>query len=133
MNLTSLTLDKFLCSDCAEIIPAPIDSFQNAQHDLAAMVGPLVRVLGQDYSLHEITNQPGDVVLLFQGSPVGFYSGDLVAIDANHQGRSLSVPLVLEGVKHRPVPTKRVMSISGKNAFTKAWRVANGLDPNPWP
>ena len=133
MELTSLTLDEFLCSDHAEIIPAPADSFQDTQSGHAAMPGPLIRTLGQGYSIHEIINQPGDVILCFEGSPVGFYMGDLVAVDAKHQGRSLSVPMVIEGVRHRALPAKRTMSVQGRSAFTKAWRVANGLDPDPWP
>ncbi len=135
MNLTTLSLEDFLCEDPAHNAPAAPTAFLCAKPLLASLIGEKVRDVGE-YTLHKLnTGVPGDVVLLWQGEPVGCYFGELLVIDDDdkHRGHDLSVPLILEAVKHRPNPTSRKMSEAGKAALTKAWRVANGEIPGPWP
>jgi hypothetical protein len=132
VNLTTISLDDFLCKGAAQIVPASPAAFLGVEPHLPPLIGAKVRDVGQ-YALHKLNSDPGDMVLLLQGKPIGCYLGDLLAIDDNYQGQKLSVPLVLEAVKARPQPTKRKMSQAGEAALATAWRVANGKIADPWP
>jgi len=134
MDLTTLTLDEFLCTGNNTITSADPSTFLAIKTAISSMLGQKVRNVGPYYILYTLNSGiPGDVILLHQGEPVGVYLGEMLAIDPNHQRKDLSVPLILEGVQHRPKPTDRKMTPAGKSALTKAWRVANGQIVNPWP
>jgi len=64
---------------------------------------------------------------------VGVYCGEWLSIMRSHRGRCLSVPLILAAIEHRPMPAERKVTEAGLKALEKAWRVGNGLEPNPWP
>lgn len=132
MDLEKLTFDEFLCGN-AEIRKDSLPlAFQGLKDELLHDIGEKVRDVEQ-FALHRMKSDQGDVVLLYQGEVAGYYVGEALAIDDKFRCRGLSIPLILEAVKHRPPPTKRQMTEAGKAALTKAWRVANGELPNPWP
>lgn len=132
MDLTKITLDEFLCHT-TEDIPASPDAFSAAAGSFDDLVGRLIRALGGGYEIHQMDEQPGDVLLLHNGAVVGFYVGDTIAIASGHMRKSLSTPLILEAVKNRLLPDRRTLSEAGRGALTKAWMVANGCIQNPWP
>ena len=98
------------------------------------MVGALIHSFGQKYSLHAlVSGASGDVVLLHDKLPVGMYWGDVLAIKTEHQGRSLSTPMILAAVRDRTIPKQRKVSAPGLRALEIAWEVAHGVRPDPWP
>ena len=131
MDLREISLAEFLCDDNATMAEAAHDVFAELKPIL--VVGPLLRTLGEAYALHQFDDQPGDVVLLYAGEPVGCYWGEQLAISTDHQGKKLSVPLILAAVAERSLPPKRTMSESGRKALEFAWKVANGQNVDPWP
>lgn len=131
MDLTKLTLAVFLCDGNATMAPAAQDEFEKVKPNLS--IGGVLRHLGKGYTIHRFDDQAGDVVLLHDGEPIGCYLGEVLAISADHQGKKLSVPLILQAVAERRLPTKRTMSESGRKVLTLAWKVANGQAGNPWP
>ncbi len=134
MDLTKLTLSEFMCADTAVMREDLPGAFDKDRDSLRALVGEVLRELDDCYSLNRInTRRDGDVALLYKGELVGYYYGDTIAIADAHTGKSLSVPMILEGVKYRTLPASREHSMAGKKAFEKAWRVANGQQENPWP
>jgi hypothetical protein len=93
-----------------------------------------LRTLKDGYALHQLnTGRSGDVGLIFEAELIGFYVDQTIALSERHQGKSLSIPMILEGTKHRTLPSSRLHTSAGKKAFEKAWRVVNGFEPNPWP
>jgi len=128
-----MTEDEFLCADARELLPADPNAFENIRPVLSSMIGPLIRNLGSGYSIHHVSNQLGDVILMHKHAPVGCYLGELLAIDDAHKGNALSVPLVLSAVAHRETPLQRKVSDPGLAALRKAWRVANNIETDPWP
>ena len=133
MDLTSLTEDEFLCSDNRTLLPADPHAFENIRDLLSSMIGPCIRSLGSGYAVHHVSNQLGDVVLIYQGKPIGGYLGELLAIDDAHKGKALSVPMVISAVPNRQLPLQRKVSDAGLAALRKSWRVANSIEQNPWP
>lgn len=133
MDLTTLSLDDFLCaSNCTDSSDV-INPFSGLEAEFSSRIGPQIRLLGMVYSIHEVAHSSGDTLLLCDGKVVGFYSGDTLAIADEHQKKGLSVPLILAATRDRPVPTKRMLTQDGKKALTYAWNVANGFVKNPWP
>lgn len=133
MDLTALTLDEFLGGANPVTAPADPGAFTGLAGLFDTMIGRHLRSLGQGYTVHQFAQQNGDVLLVLNGVLVGFYVGETLAIHPEHQGRNLSVPLILAAVPDRDLPTARTFSPGGLAALTKAWRVANGLTANPWP
>jgi hypothetical protein len=133
LDLTKLTLDQFMCTGNAVIVPADPDAFLCVKSEIAPLVDAQLRILGGGYAIHKMKTGPEDVVLLYRDSPVGCYWGELLAVDSDHQDKKLSVPLILWGVKNRSLPASRKLSCPGKQALEKAWRVANCIIPDPWP
>jgi hypothetical protein len=130
MDLKKTSLAEFLCDDDTTMAEADDDVFETVKPTL--VIGPLLQILGEGYALHQLDDQSGDVVLLYADEPVGCYWGEQLAISPDHQGKKLSVPLILLAVAERPLPAKRTMSKNGKKALTSAWKVANGKATNPW-
>ncbi len=56
-----------------------------------------------------------------------------MVIDPAVRGKKLSVPLVLGAVAEREFRGSRKLTTYGEAALRKAWRVANGMEKNPWP
>lgn len=134
IDLTNISLDDFLCSSNQENLSASDHSFDEIGDSIAAMVGSAIRRLSNEYAIHElISGATGDVALLYNGEVVGCYWGDLLAISYPHTGKKLSVPLIIEGVKGRSMPSARKVSDAGIKALTLAWNVANGKIGDPWP
>jgi hypothetical protein len=131
MDLRQIPLAVFLCDDVATMAEADNNVFDELKP--ALVVGPLLRILGKGYALHQLDDQPGNVVLLHTNEPVGCYWGEQLAVHPDHQRKRLSVPLILQAVAERSLPTKRTMSKSGRKALKFAWEVANGNAANPWP
>ena len=130
MDLLQLTLDEFLCIDDLEMTSDVPLAFENSV-DALPPIGSKIKNLGP-YALHYFSNQSGNVALLLDCVPVGFYWGDVLAIDGGHRGKGLSVPMILEAIKERPPPKKRILSCAGRHALAKAWSVANGHAVDSW-
>ena len=133
LDLKALTLAEFLCDGNCEEDNQDIDVFGQSCPNAGKARGELIRELGQGYTLLAVDGEPGNVRLAHEGLLVGFYEGETIAISREHRGHQLSVPLILAAVVDRPIPTGRKLFTGGKIALTRAWRVANGLDDNPWP
>lgn len=132
MNLAEITCEVFMCDlneqDAQAVTPDFM--FESLYDDLSKKKLSPVVDLGRGYTLASISS--GDIVLLSDEQPVGFYIGEALNIQDAHKGRKLSVPLILEAVKYRPVPTERKFSLAGFRSLTFAWDVANGKRQNPW-
>lgn len=123
-----------MCVGAASMAEDRPGTFEQERAQLESRVGPPIRRLNDDYVLHGIeTGRSGDVGILHQGQLVAFYVDQTIAVSDRHQGRSLSIPMILEGSKHRALPPGRSHTAAGKKAFEKAWRIANGFEPHPWP
>ncbi len=134
MDLRTISLDEFLCTGAQSVAAPTHFDFQSAVADpYSSLVGAHIRSLGQHYELHVVAGSPSDILLLHSGDIVGCYVGPTLAIDEAHQGKALTVPLILAAVVSRSLPTSRQLVPGGKAALTKAWRVANGQIRNPWP
>jgi len=134
MDIMQLTLDEFLAAPpSATAAPSLLDFYSAIATPFAGEVGPLIRTLSNGYALHEVRGQPWDVLLLDNGSIVGAYVGELLAVDDAYQRKGFTVPLVLAAVDRRPLPRSRKLVAGGRAALTKAWRVAHGFAKNPWP
>ena len=132
MDLTVISLEDFLVSDPGDNIPSGPDRFLNVESTYSEHVGNIISDLGDRYTIHQFNNQAGDVLLLYDGKVVGGYVGESIDIDANHKGKGLSTPLILSAVPHRNLPSRRILSMEGRAALTKAWQVANGEKQSHW-
>lgn len=133
MDLTKISLDAFLCGEAntpKSDVPNP---FAQIAPMLQDQVGPEIRSLGSGYALHRMKDSAANVLLTASGRIVGCYWNDILSIDDDHQSRGLSVPLILEAIKHRELPKEQKLSAAGKAALKYAWEVANGKRENPWP
>ena len=133
MDLTKLSEREFICENSLEEAPADPSAFFHVKDILSGMIGTHIRSIGSGYEIYEVAGQPGDVVLILNHEVVGCYFGELLAIDPDHKGKNLSTPLILAAIPNRQPPTERKVSAPGLAALRKAWRVANGLENNPWP
>ena len=134
MNLANMTLEQFMCEpENYTLMPPAFEPFDQVAMIVEPMLGASIGALGQGYVLHRIDDGSGNVALKHNGELVGCYFSNLLAIRADHVGKSLGVPLVLAAVKGRPAPTERKVSELGDKTLRKAWRVANGIIDNPWP
>lgn len=133
MDITKLSLEEFMCGDGNTIHESPPGVFEVSSEAVRPFVGQELRRLDDHYTVNELQTGEGDVALLCDGDLVGYYCGPTIAIAESHQKKDLSVPMILEAVKNRPAPTARTHSTAGRNALRKAWRVAHGEEPNPWP
>lgn len=133
MDLSTLSLDAFLCSSDYAIVDASPGAFHLVGPTVAYLVTGRRRSLGRSFALHHMTTDPGDVALLSGATLIGFYFDDLLAIDPAFAGRKLSVPLILAAAPCRPIPVKRSLSPAGRASLECAWRVAHGLERDPWP
>lgn len=133
MQLHSLTLDQFLCTQNLSIAEADANTFHFHAPLFKHLVGPKVRTLNYGYDLHQLGPFLGDIALLYKGQLAGFYHSQVLAIDPGHASKQLSVPLILAAVPHRALPTARLLSPAGRVALERAWEVANDLRTNPWP
>jgi hypothetical protein len=139
VNPAEMTEDEFLCTH--DIIQQP-----NANGISASEMGaiilremnvqsfsgfPILRVCG---NFRIIRLAAGDTGLIDdQDNLVGYYIGEGLLIDpgpASKQG--LSVPLILDALPQRPLPTRRKVSEGGEAALRKAWRVANKKEKCTW-
>ena len=137
MDLARLSLDQFLnVTDFPEVDPIR-DAFVGDFSSFAEIFEPLVREpirrLSEHYFLAQLDDDLGDVALMCRNELVGFYHGNVLILHDAHQGRGLSIPLILAAVKSRPAPGPRMLTTAGRAALTRAWQVANGLAANPWP
>ncbi len=133
MDLTQLTEAQFLCDGARDgDLDNPL-AFSLLEMALENLPLAPVRTLNADYELHVVVGQPGDTVMLHKGEVVGGYLGESLALRDDHQRIGLSTALILAAVPYRPAPIKRTVSNLGEAALRKAWRVANGKAPNPWP
>ncbi|WP_342238106.1 hypothetical protein [Inquilinus sp. OTU3971] len=132
MNLQTISLDQFLCKGASQYASSNQNSFDNLKPALEPLIGNTIRNLGSGYVLYEL-GAAGNTALKYNGSFVGLYYDEVLAIETSHQGKFLSVPLVLDAVIHRQLPSKRILSQAGERALVKAWMVANSRIPNPWP
>jgi hypothetical protein len=133
LDLRTLTLSEFLCDGKCSGEDQDTDVFGMLHTNATKAQGEIIRDLGQGYTVLAVDGVPGNVRLAHEGLLVGFYEGETIAISRQHQGHQLSVPLILAAVVDRPLPTSRKLFTGGKIALKRAWRVANGLDDNPWP
>lgn len=126
-------MEEFLCNASSVEAPADPNAFAAGATTFAPLVGGKIRDLGQNYSIHHLKSAVGDTAVLHDGHLVGFYCGEMLAVRRDHQGDRLAVPLILEAVPYRALPTKRTLSSGGRAALARAWRVANGEEDDPWP
>lgn len=135
MDLAKVFLEDFLNEDPGKAAPASGSTAEDICDIAASNLGALIRIFGpnNDYKLCHVKTQAGDIALCHNGDVIGAYITNVLIIKAAHHGNKLSVPLVLEAVKHRNLPGKRTLSEAGKKALTRAWDVANGKCVNPWP
>ncbi|MBX3429982.1 MAG: hypothetical protein KF779_10400 [Hyphomonadaceae bacterium] len=131
MDLTALTEDQFLCGATPHG-DASAFGFDDLAIAISPFLGASIRALRDGYSLNASTDDPGNVFLLHNGEIVGFYWTETLLIADAHTGKALSIPLILEAVKARPLPASRKVTHAGHKALRKAWRVANGKEFNPW-
>lgn len=132
MNITELTLDEFLVTNNQISTESNKDAFSFGEPSFKDLIGGRIALLQEGFTLHHLSSDYGDVALLHNNELVGYYAGEVIAISASYQGRGLSVPMILEAVKMRPLPPKRNLSGAGKAALTAAWKVAHGLATNNW-
>jgi hypothetical protein len=99
VDITTMTLTQFLCNSTQDVPATPYAFVIAASAITTSMIGAKLRDLDQQYAIHELNTDIGDAILLYNGSPVGFYWGETIAIDPAHQGKKLSVPLVYSGYK----------------------------------
>lgn len=133
MNITEMTEGEFLCDGNRELHPPKPTSLDDFLPVLQELGYDYVRNLSSSsYELHQIRNQPGDMVLVVEGQVIGLYFGDVLTIDANHRGKGLSTPLVLSAIPYRSAPTDRKVTDDGLRALRSAWKVAHGLKVSPW-
>lgn len=133
MDVTKLSLDEFLNEDDCERDKSAAPDFNSMASLFEPFVGSKVRDLDDEYAVHELGNEgPSNVALKWKDAFVGFYDRTLIVIAESHQGKKLSVPLILEASKHRPPPPPRNLTNDGRHALTLAWEVANGVKPDPW-
>ena len=133
MDLTKLSEAQFLCDGARTgDMDNPL-AFELGLQAIEGLDHQHARDLGHGYALHQVSHQSGDFLLVRAGEVVGLYVGESLALHPEHRGRGLSTPLILAAVPHRPLPSKRILSSAGERALRKAWRVANGIEPNPWP
>lgn len=130
-----MTLDEFLNEDLDQFAPAaspqPFETYATIFNPL---VRDKVRDLNSEYAVHLLDDiDPGDVALMWQGQLVGFYHVNLLIVSDEHRGKKLSVPLILEACKHRLPPPRRTLTFNGRSALTLAWKVAHGIETDPWP
>lgn len=133
MNISGLTLATFLCDHAQVLASADPNAFFTSAPSVHGLLHEPRRPLGQGYELYSLVTGPADVALLYDGDLVGFYMGDLLAIDPAHTGKALSVPMVLAVTPYRPLPTIRTLSYGGRAALRTAWEVAHGVRTDPWP
>ncbi len=133
MNISALTLATFLCNHAQTMAPADPNAFFNSAPTVHGLLGAPLRALGLGYELYNLVTGPADVALVHQGDLVGFYFGELLAIDPAHGGKALSTPMILSAAPHRPLPASRTLSDEGKAALRVAWEVAHGVRTDPWP
>ena len=137
MNLHTMTLDEFLCVGNIRMKEASPFAFEAGAAGLAEFLpspfGQPIKAFGEGYEIHSMTSADGDVCLLFDRSPVGFYWGEALAVANQFQGNGLSIPLILAAVPSRQRPERRTLSVNGRKALERAWRVARGHEANPWP
>lgn len=128
MDLKSLTLDQFLSVPNLTITSSVVDQFGMMAALFRPYVGGAWHDLGAGYFLHHLGDNPGDIAVVKNGELVGFYNGQVVAVDPAHAKLGLGTALVLAAAPHRPLPLSRTLSPEGKATLTKAWMVANGHD-----
>ena len=134
VDILALTLEQFMCTGRSTMAEDRPGTFEHDQAMLQPLVGRVVRRLNDQYALHQInTGREGDVGVVCNGELVAFYVDQTIAVSSGHQGNALSIPMVLEGTRFRTLPTSRNHTAAGKRTFEKAWKVAHGLEPNPWP
>lgn len=134
MDLTQLTLETFMCTGKSSMAEDRPGTFEQDKAQLQGLIGQPIRRLNDDYTLYQLkTGRDGDVGLLYKGDLIAFYVDQTIAVSEQHQGKALSIPMILEGSRFRSLPSSRSHTAAGKKAFEKAWRVANGLESNPWP
>lgn len=134
MDLTKMSLDDFLKEDDSERDKSAKPDFDSMACLFEPFVGGKIRNLDDEYAVHELGNEgPSNVALMWKDAFVGFYDRTLMVIAEPHQGKKLSLPLILEASKHRPPPLPRNLTNDGRRALTLAWEVANGVKPDPWP
>jgi hypothetical protein len=137
MDVSKLSLEEFLNETIFSEVDPVRDAFVGDFHELASIyhshVGATIRQLDESYALARLGNDLSDVALTFEGQIAGLYHGNVLILDAAHQGKSLSTPLILEAAKARPDPNPRMLSDAGRAALTRAWQVAHDQVANPWP
>lgn len=133
MDLTKIQECEFLCDGNRTITGDTVATFEITKPIVSGLSMVSIRPLSGGYEIHTISEDKKDVAVLQNGEIVGFYLGELLAVDAKHGYKGLATAMILEAVKHRPLPDRRIVTLSGEKALRRAWRVANGLERNPHP
>lgn len=133
MDITKMTEGEFLCDGNCELHPPKPTSLDDYLPVLQEVGYDYVCHLpNSEYELHQVRNQPGDVVLVLVGQVIGLYFGDVLTIDDSYRGQGLSTPLVLSAIPYRPAPTNRKLTDDGLGALRNAWKVAHGQKKCRW-
>lgn len=134
MNLKNITLNDFMCASNQQLVESSnLTDFDSIKPNLSGVIGTQLCCVNGIYFIHEIsTGAAGDLVLVYEGKPVGCYWGNKLSICPDHQGKKLSVALILSAVEKRELPIFRTFSTAGKKCFEKAWNIANGKEECPF-
>jgi hypothetical protein len=133
-----MTEDEFLCAGNITRAPAIYPSATEMAPIILEETGresfsqfDVVRVCGNFRIIRISATNTG--LIDDQNNLVGYYIGEGLVIDCGPaRGKDLSVPLILEALPQRAIPTERKVSVAGEAALSKAWRVANGKEKCQW-
>src|SRR5665213_4297266 len=122
MDLSTISLEEFLCRENIDFQEAGMDPFdQLREEDISGFVGANICEIGAGYSICYHAQTMSAVFLVHDGKPVGFYIGDLISINPSHRREALSVPMILHATRQRACPLKQTLTNAGLSALTKAW------------
>jgi GNAT superfamily N-acetyltransferase len=140
--LHEITRDAFMATSAQTIVPGYYDvqtllALLRSPGWLESAVVPITKnpcyatAMAQPYQGAAFSPRPLEnqvlLVLDDQGSyalPVGIYIGEVIVIDPAHQGKGLSVELILRCCTHRDIPFNRTLTPAGKKALELAHHTA---------
>lgn len=131
MDISRLKLEE-LIPPRLTIHPVPTIGFEPFAEALRDEVGEQIVDLGKGYALHRLGPDPRDVALLYDGEFVGLVQNAVAHIRADHQGKGLAAPLILQSCQHWEEIPELQLSEAGAAALQAAWKVATGLKQCEW-
>lgn len=136
MDLAKVSLQSFMCEPDNFFLEK--SEYPEAFHYGSAQwvddIGETIWDLGGGYAINaSLSAGSGDPLATYHGTLVGYYSGEGLAVDDAHWGHGLGPALVITAAPYRNLPPHRRVTAAGDKALRRAWRIANGLDPAPWP